>query len=413
MVDNALSPHGGRLVERVVDNKEEALKLVESCRSTLTVRGQYARDIVNIAYGFLSPLEGFMNQEEMESVCRSMTLPDGLLWPLPIVLDVSDEEVARRKITKGQPLLLEYHNVPFAVMHVEDIYDFDQQAMIKQVYGMDMADHPGIKWMHSYKDKFLGGPVELINPPIFQDPYADFFYTPRQLREKFARRHWRRILAYHTRTVPHAGHEGIMKAGWFQHNAKAILVSCAVGEKRIGECIDETVLLGHQELVKSGYLRESVCLVSMLLWDKRYAGPREAIMHAIIRKNTGATGHVFGPGHAGVEGFYDKWAAQAAFRDLPDLGIKPVVTREWFYCPHCGEVAYSGLCGHTDVNPEYFSEEGVCSMLSTGVKPADYMLRQEVFDTIIGAADRYGFGDGYVTEEYLQRRNPIFTLAKF
>lgn len=410
--ENTWSPHGGKLVERVVDNMDEARKLVDSCKSTLTVRGQTARNIINLAYGFLSPLEGFMTRKELKSVCDKMELQDGLIWSLPILLDVSNEKINKNKIKKGQPLLLEYHNLPFAVMQVEDIFDYDRQSMVKSIYGMDLADHPGIQQVNSYKDKFLGGRIDLINPPVFQPPYADFFFTPKELRAKFARRHWKRVLAYHSRTVPHAGHEGIMKAGWFQHNAKAIMVSCAVGEKHMGECIDETVLLGHQELVKSGYFRENVFMLTMLLWDKRYAGPREAIMHAIIRKNMGATGHIFGPHHAGVEGFYDQWAAHDAFRDLPDLGIEPVVTREWFYCPHCKEVAYSGLCGHVDVVPEHFSSEGVCSLLSTGVKPADYMLRQEVFDAVIGAADRYGFGDGYVTEEYLQRRNPIFTLNK-
>lgn len=411
-VDNALSPHGGRLVDRFVSDRAEAEELVNGCAGVLRIRGQLAREIVNIAYGFFSPLEGFMTRNDLVSVCNHMTLADGHVWALPIVLDVSEEALAAAGVEVGDSLLLEYHNVPFAVIDVEDIYTFDPSYMIGKIYEKDNVDHPGIKFFHSLEKTFIGGKVSMINPPVFQDPYDRFFMKPDEIREKFKRRHWRRVVAFHTTSAPHLGHEWLMKAAWFQHHARGILVSCAVGDKLIGDCIDESVLLGHHELEKSGYLREGVHMTTMLLWDRRYAGPREAVQHAIIRKNLGCTGHVFGKNHAHPDGFGDTYAAHFAFKDLPDLGIDSVLAKEWFYCEQCNGVTYSGFCGHRS-QPQMYDSKSVCSLLSTGIKPAESMLRPEVFDVVIGAADKYGLGDGYVTGEYLQRRNPIFTLEKF
>lgn len=411
-VDNSLSPHGGQLVDRVITDRQQAEKLVEECQGTLRLRGQTAREIVNIAYGFFSPLEGFMTKEELDSVLANAMLPDGHVWPLPIICDVSEETYAALDAEIGQKLLLEYHNVPFAILELEDIYSYDKNYMAKQIYDADNVDHPGIKLVHSLGDWFLGGKVTMINPPIFQDPFDKYFYTPQQMREKLKRRRWKRVVAFHTTDVPHMGHEWVMKMAWFQHKARGILVSCAVGDKSIGDCIDENVLLAHHELQKSGYFRESMHLTSLILWDRRYAGPKEAVLHALVRKNMGCTGHIFGKNHAHPRGFGDTYAAHFAFRDLPDLGLESILVKEWFYCEHCKGITYTGFCGHQE-EKDLFESKSVCSLLSTGIRPADSLLRPEVFDVVIGAADKYGFGDGYVTEDYLQRRNPIFTLSKF
>lgn len=411
-VDNSLSPHGGQLVDRVIADKKEATKLMDKCSGVLRIRGQTAREVVNIAYGFFSPLEGFMTRNDLESVCNNTTLSNGYVWSIPILLDVTDEAYKQLGVKEHDYIVLEYHNIPFAVMQIEDSYTFDHNYLAKKIYEADNVDHLGIRMMHSLAERFIGGKIWLINPPVFQEPFADFFITPGEMREKFKRRHWKRTVAFHTSTVPHMGHEWLMKAGWFQHDAKGILVSCSVGGKRIGDCIDETVLLGHHELQKAGYFRENIHLTSMFLWDRRYAGAKEAVLHAIVRKNMGCTGHIFGKNHAQPPGAGDTWAAHFAFRHLPNLGIESVLAREWYYCPKCGGITCSVFCGHGGPHEE-FKSTSVCSLLSSGVKPSDHLLRPEVFDTVIGAADRYGFGDGYVTDEYLQRRNPIFTLNKF
>ncbi|BBD08488.1 sulfate adenylyltransferase [Desulfovibrio ferrophilus] len=411
-VDNSLSPHGGQLVDRIITDKQLATTMAGECQGTLRLKGKTAREIVNIAYGVFSPLEGFMTKEQLDSVLTTMMLPNGYVWSLPILYDISEENCREMAIEVGHKLLLEYHNVPFAVLEVEDIYSYDKDYMANQIYSAENVDHPGIKLIHSLEDWFLGGKVTMINPPIFQDPYDRYFYTPKQLREKFKRRRWKRVVAFHTTDVPHTGHEWMMKMAWFQHRARGIMVSCAVGDKSIGDCIDENVLLGHHELQKSGYFQESVHLTTMLLWDRRYAGAKEAVLHAIMRKNMGCTGHIFGKNHAHPQGFGDTYAAHFAFKDLPDLGLESILSKEWFYCSHCQGVTYTGFCAHPD-KVDLLESKSVCSLLSTGIRPTDNLLRPEVFDVIVGAADKYGFGDGYVTEDYLRRRSPIFTLAKF
>jgi len=411
-IDNALSPHGGELIDRIVTDREKATELVNNCVGVLRIRGQAAREIINIAYGFFTPLKGFMNRKDLESVCKNMTLADGLVWSLPIVLDLPESAVEQTGAKPGDYVLLEYHNIPFAVMKVDDIYTFDINYMVSCIYKKENVDHPGIKQMHSLDNYFMGGDIWLINLPVFQEPYRRFFYTPAELRDKFKRRRWNRVLAYHSNTVPHMGHEWLMKACWFQHKANAILVSCTVGSKRIGECIDENVLLAHQELLESGYFKENVYMTSMFLWDTRYAGPREAVLHAIVRKNMGCTGHIFGKNYARPEEYGNAWESHFAFRHLPDLGVESVMSKEWYYCEHCGGITYSSFCNHKG-GQEPFQSKNVCSLLGAGVRPPDHLLRKEVFDTVIGASDEYGFKDGYVTDEYLQRRNPIFILERF
>jgi len=406
----AIAPHGGVLVDRTVKTRDAADELCAGCAKTLRIGGRTAREIISIAYGFFSPLQGFMNREDTESVCRKGELANGIAWPLPIVFDLDGETARSMDLRAGDRLLLEYHNLPLAVLEMEELFTYDHSLMASQIYDLEAVDHPGIKQVHALQDTFLAGPVWLVNPPVFQEPYDAFFFTPSQLRELFTKRGWQRVAAFHTSTVPHQGHEWLMKAAWFQHKAQGLLVSCAVGGKRLGDCIDETVLLCHQALQDAGYFRESGHMVSMILWDRRFAGYKEAVMHAIIRQNMGCTGHIFGKDHATAPGFAESWNEHFALKHMSPLAIESILGKEWFYCPGCEHVTCSSLCGHRQ--HEAFSSQSVCSLLSSGVKPGRLVLRPEVFDTVVGTADRYGYGDGYVTEDYLQRRRPVFTLHK-
>jgi sulfate adenylyltransferase len=411
VVDNTLSPHGGKLVDRVITKKTKAIKLADACKSSITIRGQIARQIISIAYGFFSPLEGFMTKEDLTSVCENMTLANGYVWSIPLVFDMSDEEISRRAIKEGHKVLLEYHNEPFAVLEVDEIYSYDKNFLAKQVFGTDSGMHPGVARTRDYKEKFVAGKIDLIHLPLFQEPFDQFFFPPKVLREEFQRKGWKRVVALQARSVPHTGHEWLMKGGWFQHRADAVLVSCVIGEKHLNDCIDECVLLGHNELGNAGYFKEDMHMTSFFLWDVCYASSRCAVFHALVRKNMGCTGHIFGSHHANTGDFYGKWEAHEIFKHVPDLGIEPILSREWYYCPDCGQVTYADLCGHN--NPQNFGDTQICEMLLSGVKPPSYIMRPEVFDKVIEAADKYGCGDGYVTDEYLQRRNPIFRLVKF
>ena len=407
MVDNALSPHGGVLIERVA-SPQEAQSMVRGL-PRLAVRDQIARECVNFAYGFFSPLLGFMDRADVDSVVRDMTLASGYVWSIPLVFDISENELASLGVKAGDSMLLTYQDQPFAVLDVEEIYSYDKEFLAQRVYGTNDTAHPGVLRTYGYQDQFVAGPVTLVNPPVINPPFDRFWRTPRQLRETFAELGWTKVVAHQTRNVPHSGHEWLMKGAWLSAQADGILVSAVVGEKKPGDYIDEAIVLGHDRLREDGFFRWDVHQTSILLWDMRYAGPREAVFHALVRKNLGCTHHMFGRDHAGVGNYYDTYAAHEIFDELPDLGIKSVLTLEWWYCPECAGVAYEGLCGHRDTKQE-LSGTFIRSIIQGGTEPAPLTLRAQVLDVVRECADTYGFGSPFVTEAYLENRTPVMSV---
>ena len=373
------------------------------------VRGQIARECVGIAYGFFSPLEGFMSRQDLEAVVEEMRLATGYVWSIPILFDISSEEVRRLGLQVGESLLFTYQGQPLATLDVEEIYSYDTEHMALKVYGTTDENHPGVKRTYGYKDMFLGGKVTLVNPPTINPPFDRFWHTPAELSKTFRDRGWSTVAAHQTRNVPHTGHEWLMKGAWFASSADAVLVNAVIGEKRIGDYIDEAIILAHEVLRTAGYFRDGIHMTSMLLWDMRYAGPREAVFHAIVRKNLGCTHHMFGRDHAGVGSYYDPYAAHRIFEEIPDIGIKPVVTLEWWYCPVCGGAAYEGICGHQDQKQE-LSGTWMRRALEGGVRPSPLTLRPEVFDLVRECADKYGFGSPFVSDQYLRNRNQVMTV---
>ncbi len=407
MVDNALSPHGGVLIERVA-SPEEA-RLLCAGLPKLAVREQVARECVNFAYGFFSPLKGFMGLADVDSVVRHMTLANGYVWSIPMVLDVSEEELSSLGVREGALVLLTHQDQPLAVLEVEEIFSYDKEFLAQHVYGTTDEAHPGVLRTYSFRDRFVAGPITLVNPPVINPPYDRFWRTPRQLRERFAELGWTKVVAHQTRNVPHSGHEWMMKGAYLAAEAQGILVSAVIGEKKPGDYIDEAIVLGHDKLRESGFIRPDVHQTSTLMWDMRYAGPREAVFHALVRKNMGCTHHMFGRDHAGVGNYYGTYAAHEIFDQLPDLGIKSVLTLEWWYCPVCESVAYEGLCGHRE-HKQDLSGTFIRSIIQGGTEPASVSLRAEVLEVVRECADTYGFGSPFVTEAYLENRTPVMSL---
>ncbi len=411
--------YGNReIVERVMP----ASKIKEKIKGLkqVLISGRCARECIDIAYGFFTPLGGFMGREDVGAVCEKMSLVDGTLCPIPIILDVKNEEIKRKKIKEGDTILLTFSDKPLAILEVEEIFSYDKMKMAEAVLGTTDEKHPGVKMFNKLENTFVGGKVTLVNPPEFQPPFDKFWYTPRQLREKIAEKGWKRVVAHQTRNVPHSGHEWLMKGAWFSANGElpveklqtGILVSCIIGPKRMGDYIDEAIVSCHNQLRESRYFRDDIHMVSIALWDMRYAGPKEAIFHAILRENLGCTHHMFGRDHAGVGSFYDPYDAHRIFDRIPEgsLNIKPVRILEWWYCPICGEVTYSGLCGHSEERQE-FSGTLIRSMLKDKVKPTKLIFRPEVYDKVMECADKYGFGSPFCTEKYLAERQPVFKLS--
>jgi len=411
--------HSGKeIIERVISSPSEARERIKGL-TQVSIGGRCARECIDIAYGFFTPLEGFMGRADVEAVCEKMSLANGTLWSIPIVFDITNEEIRKKGIKEGDTILLSYHNRALATLEVEEIFNYDKMKMAKAVLGTTDTRHPGVRMFNELKDKFIGGKVTLVNIPKFNPPFDKFWYTPKQLQEKFVEKGWERVVAHQTRNVPHSGHEWLMKGAWFSANGElpveklqtGILVNCIIGPKRTGDYIDEAIVLCHQKLHEARYFRDDIHMVSIALWDMRYAGPKEAIFHAILRENLGCTHHMFGRDHAGVGSFYDPYDAHRIFDQIPEgsLNIKPIRVLEWWYCPICEEVTYSGLCGHSKER-QRFSGTMIRSMVQDKVKPTKLIFRPEVFDMVMECADKYGFGSPFCTEEYLVKRQPVFEL---
>jgi sulfate adenylyltransferase len=410
--------HGGReIVERVLLSIE-AKKQIKGLKK-IAVTDRVARECIDLAYGFFTPLQGFMGKGDVDSVCEKMTLMNGTLWPIPIVFDIANEEIKEKGIKEKDNILLTYQGNALAILEIKEIFSYNKLALEQAVLGTTDLKHPGVKMYNTLKDTFIGGKITLVNIPKFNPPFDKFWYTPLQLREKFANKGWERIVTHQTRNVPHTGHEWLMKGAWFSTNGDlpvekiktGILVSCIIGPKRIGDYIDEAILLGQQKLHEAKYFRDDIHMVSFVLWDMRYAGPKEAILHAIIRTNLGCTHHMFGRDHAGVGSYYDPYDAHRIFDQIPkdSLKIKPIRILEWWYCPICGEVTYSGLCGH-DKKRQGFSGTMIRSIIQDKVKPTKLIMRPEVFDMVMDSADKYGFGSPFCTKEYLNKRQAVFEI---
>ncbi len=407
--DNSLSPHGGELKISLAPTAEAAHLTMGLPR--VAVNERIAREVINLAYGFFSPLDGFMGLADLDSVVRSMTLANGLVWSIPVILDISPAEWETSGGSAGKRVALMHQDQPLALLDVTEVYSYDKSIMAQNVYGTTDADHPGVARTMAQNDVLLGGKVTLVNPPRINPPFDRFWKTPEQLRARLAELGWQSAVAHQTRNVPHAGHEMMMKGAYLASGADGILVSAVIGEKKPGDYIDEAIVLTHALLRDEGFFLPEIHETSTLMWDMRYAGPREAVFHAIVRKNLGCTHHMFGRDHAGVGSHYGRYAAHQVFDTLPDLGIKSVLTLEWWYCPVCESVAYEGICGHQDRKQD-LAGTLIRSIISGGAGPAATTLRPQVLEMVRHCAEEYGMGSPFVTDEYLERRTPVMTMPE-
>lgn len=415
--------HGGKeIVERVMP-KDAAIKRLKELKAAkakeLPVRLQIATEVIDLAYGYFTPLEGFMTKADVESVCKNMRLADGkTVWSIPIVFDISEEELKAKDIKVYDEVLLTYNGNPLAIFDITDIFTYDKKEMAMMVYGTTEEKHPGVKRTYNYKDKFLGGKITLLNPPKINPVFEPFFIPPLEMRKRFKEKGWQRIVAHQTRNVPHTGHEWLMKGAWLQAYGElpiekpivGVLVNAIIGEKREGDYIDEAIILSHDMLRKAGYFGDHNHMTSLTFWDMRYAGPREAVFHAALRTNLGLTHHMFGRDHAGVGTYYGPYDAHHLLMSVQkDLQITPTFSMNWLFCPHCGEVTNEGICNHKDEWQKY-SGTLIRSIIIDGVKPPRLIMRPEVFDVVMECAEKYGNGSPFVTKEYLEKRTPVFTI---
>ena len=371
-----IRPHGGKLVERIDSSK----KANGMPRKEITINE--ARDLTNIGHGVFSPLEGYMTREDFENVIIEGRLSNDLPWTIPIVMDASKEEI--KEFLEGDEIALFYENIPIATLEIEEIYPFDKKTYAKKVFGTDSLEHPGVAELFKKKDFLLGGKIYLIND--VPTKFSKYKLWPKETRILFKERGWRTIVGFQTRNAPHIGHEYVQKTALTF--VDGLFMNPLVGKKKKGDFRDEAIIEAYETLFKN-YYPSNVATIAILETEMRYAGPREAIFHAIIRKNYGCTHFIVGRDHAGVGNFYSPYEAQEIFYEYPDLGIIPLFFRSFFYCKKCGGVVNEKICPHGKEFRINFSGTKIRKMLLEGKKPPETMMRPEVAETILNFSNPF------------------------
>lgn len=372
-----VAPHGGHLIDRLIPSKKVAsLKEEYGELPTLKITEETFIEVENIVIGTYSPLEGYLVKEEFERVLEESRLPDGLPWTIPIVLDVPksfDESVER-----GQQIVLTYHGRIVALMDIESKYSPKKKQWVNSVFGTDNPAHPGVKSTLAKHNVLLGGKIDLFERPSV--PFSQHHLTPKETRVLFKAKSWRQVVGFQTRNAPHVGHEYVQKTALTF--VDGIFINPVIGKKKEGDFKDEVILESYQALIDHYYLKERAVLVT-LLTEMRYAGPKEAIHHAIMRKNYGCSHFIIGRDHAGVGDYYAPYAAQDIFEEFPDLGIVPLFFRSFYHCKKCNSVVNEKICPHPSKYHTNFSGTKMRDMLiSRSLPPADQM-RPEVSEIIL------------------------------
>jgi sulfate adenylyltransferase len=379
-----IPPHGGKLVERVLKaaRREEALERIK-CLPSLKIGDDLISDVENIATGVFSPLEGFIGKVDYRNILNEMRLANDLPWTIPIVLDAGRDEA--RELKEGEDaVLLSRTGRPVAVFHLEEKYEYDKEELAEKVYLTRDKAHPGVAKVAGMKDVLLAGPVDLIE--VSPTPFDRYKLSPKETRILFKEKGWKTVVGFQTRNTPHIGHEYVQKTALTFTDG--IFVNPVIGRKKKGDFKDEVILASYEELIRNYYLKERA-VMAILQMEMRYAGPREAIFHAVIRKNFGCTHIIIGRDHAGVGSYYPPYAAQDIFEDFPDLGIAPLFFKSFSYCRKCQSVVNEKTCPHPPSEHIQFSGTKIRDMLVKGQVPPAELMRPEVARVIMTFKDPF------------------------
>lgn len=371
MSDNSIKPHGGKLVNRITKADPSGLY-------SISISEDLANDVENIADGIFSPLEGFLGKKDFENVISKGRLSNGLAWTIPIVLDV-DESTAAKMKKAGKVLLKNHQGLGIAILHVKETFTFDKEKTAKGIYGTTDSSHPGVAKTMSMQDYLVGGKIDYIARPE-ETEIRKYRLTPLQTREIFAKAGWKTIVAFQTRNPPHVAHEMLQKTSITTRDG--VFVNPVIGKKKSGDFVDEVIVKCYETMIKH-YYPENRCKLGTLHTEMKYAGPKEAIHHAIMRQNYGCSHIIIGRDHAGVGTFYDPFAAQKIFGDYPELEISPVFFPAFFYCRKCLTYTNPKACPHDDDAKEQISGTKLRQMIDDGKSPSEFILRPEVSKVIL------------------------------
>ncbi len=365
-------PHGGSLTNNFID-----LSRIDKDLFTVDVDNGVKKEIENISFGVFSPLKGFMNEENFTSVVKKGRLANDLPWTIPIILD-ANEELAK-KVKDSSQVALRNNGHIFGVMQVEDLYKFDKTQSAKSVFQTDDPSHPGFNKFVTMQDILIAGEVKIVNTPNkkFLDPLR---LTPAESRKEIEDQCWKSTVAFQTRNVPHVAHEMLQKAALNIYDG--LFINPLIGKKKVGDFKDDVILNSYTVLIDNYYPKSRI-IFSTLHTEMKYAGPREAIHHAIMRQNFGCSHIIIGRDHAGVGNYYSPFAAHDIFKDYPELEIEPIFFPAFYFCKKCQSYVNERTCPHDLDYREELSGTKMRKMFSLGELPPSHLMRPEISKVIL------------------------------
>lgn len=373
--------HGGRLINRVADeNTKKAISNEASSLPSLLLNRREISDLALIANGAMSPLEGFMTKDDYESVLERRRLRLGLAWTIPVTLSVKDDAVSRMT-PPFRAALKNKEDKILAVMDVEEIYEVDHDHEAEKVLLTTDEAHPGVQYLQAIPNVYAGGKITLLEPIVDDDRFANYLLEPKETRVLFKAKGWEHIVAFQTRNPIHRAHEYLQKCAL--ESVDGLLIHPLMGETKSDDIPSQVRMDCYLALMKNYFPSDRVAL-SILPAAMRYAGPREAIWHAILRKNYGCTHFIVGRDHAGVGNYYGTYDAQNIFYDFEpgELDITPIFYDHTFYCKKCEGMASHKTCAHAKEDRMFLSGTKVREMLNNGEKLPVQFTRREVAEIL-------------------------------
>ncbi len=371
----SIAPHGGTLVDRFLTGAalDEAKKKAATLPK-VTVDAYCAFDIDCIAKGIFSPITGFMNEEETRRVMDHMSLRPGIAWTIPILFHVS-QEIADATALGSEIAIEDDRGEIVAIMKVSDKFSIDKQELAQKVYRTTEDKHPGVAYTYSHGPVYFGGEISVLLAR--EVDHAEYNLTPVQTRELFKEKAWKRIVAFQTRNPIHRAHEYLTKCAL--EICDGLLIHPLMGTTKNDDIPGDVRMKCYQALLKN-YYNEKNASLSIMPVNMRYAGPREAVMHAIYRQNYGCTHFIVGRDHAGVGNYYGSYDAHYIFDELEpgSLQITPIFFEHTFFCKSCGNMASIKTCPHDKEHHVALSGTKVREMLAAKIEPPVEFTRPEI-----------------------------------